>query len=231
MATDFSYDQRPKARKTLVPPATAVSMARALVAEMDQTWTRGPAYNAENNRVQTYTRFLYGEKWFARLSVHDEPWEWFDYGLLRDHTENECDYISSLESFTEFYPTDDLGWRGVHLIFKFIFPLSRRDIAEYILAVQPDPAVREFFVLSVPADEPVTPGHVKGQYSSIERVVQLDNGQIQWTMATVGGGGGPIPKPIQDIFFPRIIANNVPSFLSWARRRLTAEQIASRAYR
>lgn len=112
MATDFVYDLKAKSLSSLVPPATAISLARSIVADLDGTWTKCSKYNkAQGISVQTYSRHLYGEKWSARKSVHDVPWEWFMSGLCEDHTKNELEYIHDFNSYKEV-DGGESGWKG-----------------------------------------------------------------------------------------------------------------------
>ncbi|KAK9381518.1 uncharacterized protein V2V93DRAFT_367166 [Kockiozyma suomiensis] len=223
MATDFVYDLKAKSLSSLVPPATAISLARSIVADLDGTWTKCSKYNkAQGISVQTYSRHLYGEKWSARKSVHDVPWEWFMSGLCEDHTKNELEYIHDFNSYKEV-DGGESGWKGVISHYKMGGILSDRETPVWLFAKQPDLNVREFFVISTPAEFESTPGRVKAAFSAIEHVQELPDGKIQWVMALVSDGGGLVPKWIQDIALPKIISNDVPSFLAWAKNKYATE--------
>lgn len=63
--------------------------------------------------------------------------------------------------------------------------LSDRETPVWLFAKQPDLNVREFFVISTPAEFESTPGRVKAAFSAIEHVQELPDGKIQWVMALV----------------------------------------------
>ncbi|KAK9451011.1 uncharacterized protein V1518DRAFT_412320 [Limtongia smithiae] len=229
MSADFVFDLRGKSESALAPPATAIALARAIVSDLDDTWRKGKLFTpAPGIEVQTYARTLYSEKWFARRSIHrDVPYDWFKAGLCDNHCDNEVEYIETFESFTEFKPLSADGpaglWRGILPIYKMPFPLKKRELPTWVLATQPDPHVNEFFVISVPAKQPAKPEYVQGGYSSVEFVSELPDGSVQWTVALVSDGGGSIPKWIQDFSVPAIIAEDVPSFINWAKKKYVAE--------
>ncbi|KAK9351913.1 hypothetical protein V1505DRAFT_393146 [Lipomyces doorenjongii] len=216
---DFTFDLRPKPLTALIPPPAAVSLARSLITEVANTWKKGSAYP---HGVQVYSRKLLGEKWIARISTHNEPWDWFKAGICENHTENEAEYIDTLDSFTEI-DAGESGWRGVHTRYKLSFPLSIREIPEWVLAIQPDSDFKEFFVISVPADVSVSKNSVKARYASIEYVHELPDGKVEWTMAFTSDGGGFIPRVIQDLALPSTTAHDVPNFLTWAKKKYAAE--------
>ncbi|KAK9239753.1 hypothetical protein V1525DRAFT_338711 [Lipomyces kononenkoae] len=217
---DFAFDLKPKPRTALIPPPAAVSLARSLITELANTWHKGSSYPLG---VQAYSRKLLGEKWFARISIHDEPWDWFKAGICDNHSQNEVDYIDTFESYSEIDPGES-GWKGIHARYRLGFPLSIREMPEWILAIQPDPDVKEFFVISVPADVPVSKNTVRGRYASIEYLQELPDGKMKWTMAFTSDGGGFIPRFIQNLALPSTIAKDVPKFLTWAKKKYAAEQ-------
>ncbi|KAK9450519.1 uncharacterized protein V1518DRAFT_392253 [Limtongia smithiae] len=216
----FAYDLVPKSEDALVSPEVAVALARGIISGIQSSWKaeRGSKYD-----VNTYSNVLTGEKWFARVSVHDDvPWSWFKDGLCNDHTANEAEYIKEIISFSTFDVPVKLGWKGVKPVMRFPFPFSLRELPEYVLSIQPDSEVKEFFVISVPAKQPTTPGRPICRYSSIEYVHELPDGKIEWTMAAVGHPGGFVPKWLQDMNMARMICEDVPSFINWARKRYLA---------
>ncbi|KAK9464946.1 hypothetical protein V1512DRAFT_267251 [Lipomyces arxii] len=221
MAHEFVFDMKPKARDALVRPEAAVDLARSLVSEVARTWKRESAYPYYSG-VQTYSRKLLGEKWVARISIHELPWDWFKAGICDDHTENELEYIDQFETYTEI-DAGESGWKGIVAKYALSFPLSVRELPEWVLAVQPDPEIREFFVISVPAKCPISKGAVLGRYTSVEQVRELRDGRIEWTMAFTSDGGGTIPRWIQNLVLPSTTAKDVPSFIEWAKRKYAIE--------
>ncbi|KAK9480439.1 hypothetical protein V1514DRAFT_169958 [Lipomyces japonicus] len=222
MAHDVAFNLTPKPINTLVPRATAISLARSIVTDLSKHWKRGKTYTIKQIVITTFARTLYGEKWFSRVSVHEEPYEWFKQGICDDHTENELDYIPLFRGFTEI-DAGDSGWRGINARYAFPGPLSVREMPEWVLAVEPDPTIREFFVISVPADYPISKNSVKGRYTSIEYVRELPDGKVEWTMAQTSDAGGWIPKWILNMNIEGTISEDVPHFIDWAKHRFARQ--------
>lgn len=56
---------------------------------------------------------------------------------------------------------------------------------------------------------------VKGRYVSVERLLELEDGMVEWRMATSSTPGGSIPSFISEGSLPGQIASDVPHFLKW----------------
>ena len=48
---------------------------------------------------------------------------------------------------------------------------------------------------------------VKGRYASVERILELDNGKVEWRMATSSTPGGNIPQFVADSSMASTISN------------------------
>ncbi|EOO02099.1 hypothetical protein UCRPA7_2411 [Phaeoacremonium minimum UCRPA7] len=105
-------------------------------------------------------------------------------------------------------------------------PLNNRvfTVLQFTCAALPEDEKKEFLVVSVPiADWKTAPqaeiakekGVVLGAYVSIERVRKMDDGNIEWIMATASDAKGVLPGWIQNMSVPGQIAKDVPMFFSW----------------
>lgn len=59
----------------------------------------------------------------------------------------------------------------------------------------------------------------RGQYVSIERVKEQDDGNIMWEMATASDAGGWLPMAIQKMGVPGAVVKDVGFFMKWAADR------------
>ncbi|KAN0077231.1 Protein of unknown function (DUF3074) domain containing protein [Tylopilus felleus] len=55
----------------------------------------------------------------------------------------------------------------------------------------------------------------KGRYVSVERLLELEDGKVEWRMATSSTPGGIIPSFVSESSMPGQIAADVPHFLKW----------------
>ena len=103
------------------------------------------------------------------------------------------------------------------------FPASNRDFAFAILTA-PVPASnrRAFLVISIPYSLPSETGYTRGKYVSVERVAELPDGKVEWTMAVSSDPGGLVPKFISEMSMPSKISEDVPSFVKWAKQEYAA---------
>lgn len=56
---------------------------------------------------------------------------------------------------------------------------------------------------------------VKGRYVSVERLQELENGNVEWRMATSSTPGGNIPSFIAESTMDSAISQDVTHFLHW----------------
>lgn len=82
----------------------------------------------------------------------------------------------------------------------------------------------EFLVVSVPVPDFNTAeasllakekGAQIARYVSVERIRKLDDGKIEWLMATASDAGGMLPAWIQNMAMPGVVWKDVPLFLGW----------------
>ncbi|KAK9467759.1 hypothetical protein V1512DRAFT_118099 [Lipomyces arxii] len=220
--TEFVFNKASKPLTSLPTPETAIQLARKVIKDIPGSWKKGTIFDY-NGGVTTYSTRMFGEKFFARISSHEQPFEWFKAGLLEEHTKHEMMYIKELESYVEV-DTGDSPWQGVIAHYRYPPPLSDREIPEWILSIQPDPEVNEFFIISVPADTPISPSCTRGCYASVEHLIEHPDGKTRWTMAVAGEGGGIIPIWIQNMALPSAIARDVPSYIDWSKKKFKSSK-------
>ncbi|GAA6019483.1 hypothetical protein JCM10207_001404 [Rhodosporidiobolus poonsookiae] len=78
---------------------------------------------------------------------------------------------------------------------------------------------REFLVFSLPVETPAAPKeekkYVRGTQATIERVREVDGGDIEWSCASLSTPGGSIPVKLSESKMSQTIADAVPSVLAW----------------
>ena len=47
---------------------------------------------------------------------------------------------------------------------------------------------------------------VKGSYASVERILELSDGGVEWRMATSSSAGGLVPQFVNDIVLPEVVS-------------------------
>lgn len=94
-------------------------------------------------------------------------------------------------------------------------------MAVWVLAVQPDPQVKQFFVISLPSAHTVSTHLTRAVYCAIEVVTfKEEEGHVEWLMAQTSDARGSIPRWIQDKSVTASVAADVPSFIGWASQQI-----------
>ncbi|GAA5936631.1 hypothetical protein JCM3775_000151 [Rhodotorula graminis] len=78
---------------------------------------------------------------------------------------------------------------------------------------------REFLVFSLPITTPTEPKegkkYVRGTQATVERVRELEGGEIEWTCASLSTPGGSIPVRLSESKMSQSLADAVPTILTW----------------
>ncbi|BGP14539.1 hypothetical protein JCM10213_001887 [Rhodosporidiobolus nylandii] len=77
---------------------------------------------------------------------------------------------------------------------------------------------RQFLVFSLPIDPgeiPEEKKYVRGTTATVERIRELDGGEIEWTCASLSTPGGSIPVKLSESKMAQSLADAVPSILTW----------------
>lgn len=227
----------PLTPNSIPPRETLLAAAEALLSSAD-TWKKGKVFGA----VQSLTRPKHkddpaGPPFHARLSTHapeECTFEEFWDGLGIGRAQNETEYISEIKeaSLVQQLNAHDAVYS---MLYVFPPPLQPR-VFTVLQAVFRLEGKDEFVVVQLPVDVSGSEdalkgkdhafrtdhGHphvVRGRYASVERLRKLDDGRVEWLMATSSAAGGNIPQFVQDMSIPGQIAHDVPKFLAWIKTR------------
>jgi hypothetical protein len=198
-----------------IPHSESVSkQALDFAQSAKSSWTNGKQYTKNNSIIQTYKTSLNDDYWVARCSEHsDVPFDVFKKGILENHTENESKYIHMVESYTKL-ECNVPNWQSFAVRYKFPTPLTDREMAIWIFAEQIDDQI---VVVSLPSYVHKDKKLVKGVYCSIEVVTKLEQG-VEWFMATTSDAGGILPRWVQNMSVMGAIVEDVPQFITWAKK-------------
>jgi len=216
------------------PSSQELLVAARELIESTTSWTQQKVYNG----VRTYTtKSASGPAWFCRVSEHssedatfDELWQ----GLGVNHSLNEKEYIPDLASvvlITTIEPGISEVWSLHYNLGVFV---SNRTFTEVVVThlEEASPGMpKTGWVISIPFDtsekeefQILEPKGVRGKYASVERLLQLDDGRVEWRMAVCSTAGGLIPHFIGDLAIPGQIAKDVPYVLAWLKKRREQSQ-------
>jgi hypothetical protein len=182
------------------------------------------------------------ELWALRRSTHEPKkekgtadWDEFVRCFKEKHAEAERAFTPGVVSFKRLQEWDCSGieiqlegetwvdWtlRREESVHDLPGPLSKRVFP----VLQATAAVRgrkEFIVIQIAirADDDATDvavhdGPVRAAYSSIERVRELEDGNLEWIMGTVSDAKGLVPMWAQKLGLSGAIAKDVGMFMRW----------------
>ncbi|KAI0136540.1 hypothetical protein BJ170DRAFT_602113 [Xylariales sp. AK1849] len=207
------------------------------------------------SRAGITDRKLEGETWMCRRSVHaDAPetgtasWAEFEKCFRDEHAEAEDAFTPNVLATHEALAWDCGGVEAVeggetwarfalkveemrHRIGK---PLKDRTfpVLQMVAAAK---GKHEFLVASIPVPDFGTAEQSKlarekgaqvGVYVSVERVRKLEDGKIEWLMATASDAGGVLPMWVQNMAMPGVVWKDVPLFLGWLAKERTRKDVA-----
>ncbi|KAH7926625.1 hypothetical protein BV22DRAFT_1032623 [Leucogyrophana mollusca] len=205
---------------------TIISLAKE-VLESSKSWKKGKAF--AKGGVQTYSRAKGpgdGAPWHCRVSKHtkdDATFDEFWSKLAVNKAENEKEFIAAIKKVAEvkrISPTQSI-WT---LYYTFPPPVSPRVFTVLQTTYLDESVPRTGIIASIPIDLS-GPGDeelakleekgTKGRYVSVERLVELEDGSVEWRMATSSTPGGSIPTFVAEGSMPGQISADVPHFLKW----------------
>ncbi|TBU65556.1 hypothetical protein BD310DRAFT_836448 [Dichomitus squalens] len=227
MSTSEFYLSITPLKLSEIPSEDVIIKAGREVLNDTANWKHGKSFH--KNTVKTLSRKKGpkdGAAWHARVSEHDKDevtFEEFWDKLGKDKANNEMQYIPEIEKvqLIKQISQNQSVWT---LFYKFPPPVSPRvfTVVQTIWFSETSP--RTGIVVSVPVDvsgdpeaEKLEEKGVKGRYASVERILELDNGKVEWRMATSSTPGGNIPVFIAESSIPGSIANDVKHFLGWLK--------------
>ncbi|KAI0647321.1 hypothetical protein C8Q79DRAFT_620280 [Trametes meyenii] len=208
-----------------IPPEDEIIKAGKQLLETTPSWKQGKAY--QHNTVKTFHRAKGpkdGTAWFGRVSEHtkeDATFDEFWSRLGENKAENEKEYIPEIKKVTlvkQISPTQSV-WT---LYYTFPPPVSPRVFTVVQTTWLSPDAPRTGIIVSIPVDLSDNTEYaakeekgVKGRYVSVERLQELESGQVEWRMATSSTPGGKIPQFVADSSMASTISRDVAHFLEW----------------
>ncbi|KAJ7775032.1 hypothetical protein B0H16DRAFT_1660068 [Mycena metata] len=205
-------------------PSDEEAMAAAdTLFESSKTWKEGKTIKG----VKTYSRAKGpddGAPWHCRVSVHkpeeatfEQLWE----KLGKDKALNEKEFIPDINKVAKVKQISDTQtiWT---LYYTFTPPVSPRVFTVLQITRLDESSPRSGTIVSIPVDLTDDQDLVKfeekgvrGRYVSIERLLELEDGSIEWRMATSSTPGGSIPTYFVERSMAGKIAEDVPHFMKW----------------
>ncbi|KAF5373727.1 hypothetical protein D9758_000720 [Tetrapyrgos nigripes] len=224
--TEFKLTISPPLKPAGIPSEDAIIQAGKKLLEETQSWKKGKTYQKV---VKTSSRAKGpgdGAPWHCRMSVHKPEEATFDQmwdKLGKNKPLNEKEFIPDIDKVTkvkEISPTAMI-WT---LHYKFPPPVSPRVFTVLQVTRLSEEAPRTGIIVSIPIDlsspedadlANLEEKGVKGRYVSVERIVKLEDGSIEWQMATSSTPGGDIPSVIVEWTMASKISEDVPHFMNW----------------
>ncbi|KAJ7510038.1 hypothetical protein B0H11DRAFT_1845840 [Mycena galericulata] len=201
----------------------AMAAADALL-ESTSSWKEGKTYHKQ---VKTYSREKApedGAPWHCRVSVHKPEEATFERlwsKLGTDKAINEREFIPDIKKVAkvkEISATQNI-WT---LYYTFSPPISPRVFTVVQITRLNESSPRSGTIVSIPVDltedqelAKLEEKGVKGRYVSVERILELEDGNIEWRMATSSTPGGSIPTYFVEKSMAGKIAEDVPHFMKW----------------
>ncbi|KAJ6597053.1 hypothetical protein DFH09DRAFT_1357127 [Mycena vulgaris] len=200
----------------------AMAAADALF-ESTYSWKEGKTYK----QVKTYSHPKGpndGAAWHCRVSIHKPEEATFEQlwsKLGTNKAVNEKEFIPDIDKVTkvkEISATQNI-WT---IYYAFSPPVSPRVFTVVQITRLNESSPRSGTIVSIPIDltedealAKLEEKGVKGRYVSVERILELDDGTIEWRMATSSTPGGSIPTFIVERSMAGKIAEDVPHFMKW----------------
>lgn len=206
------------------PESTIISLGNELLATTD-SWRKGKTF-AKGKVLTLHRPPGYGDEssWYCRVSRHDKEDATFDEFWSKlgvNKAENEKQFVSAIKQVAEvkrISATQSI-WT---LYYTYPPPVSPRVFTVLQTTYLNSAAPRSGLIISIPIDlsedeelAKIERKGVRGRYVAVERLLELDDGKVEWRMATSASPGGMIPSFIAKSSMPGQIAADVTHFLKW----------------
>ncbi|OJT09113.1 hypothetical protein TRAPUB_14440 [Trametes pubescens] len=222
-----------------IPAEDAIIKAGKELLESTSSWKQGKVY--QHNTVKTSSRSKGpkdGAGWYCRVSEHakeDATFEQFWSKLGQNKAENEMQYMPEIKKVTLIKRISDTQsvWT---LFYHFPPPVSPRVFTVVQTTWLSTDSPRTGLIVSLPVDvsdnadfAKLEESGVKGRYVSVERLRELENGKVEWCMATSSTPGGKIPQFVVESSMASTIAKDVAHFLEWLHSQKGKEEAPAEA--
>jgi len=203
---------------------TIIALGKDLL-DSTAAWKKGKTF--AKGKVLTLSRPkgpADGAPWHCRVSEHTKEDATFDefWGKLGvNKAVNEKEFIGPVKKVAQVKRISETQsiWT---LYYTFPPPISPRvfTVLQTVHLVKSSP--KSGIIVSIPIDlsvdeelAKIEEKGTKGRYVSVERLLELEDGQVEWRMATSSLPGGNIPSFVSEHSMPGQIAADVPHFLKW----------------
>jgi len=214
-------------KPTEIPQEDQILEEARKILTSTSSWKQGKTYG--KYKVVTSSRAKVegdGAPWHCRSSTHakedgtfDEMWD----KLANDKAHNEMQYIPEIQKTTHIQKISESA-RIETLYYKFPPPISPRVFTVLQLEHLSTSTPRTGIIVSIPIDLSsdadllkLEEKGVKGRYVAVEQLVELEDGRVEWTMATSSTPGGRIPSFVTEASLPGQIASDVSRFFDWLK--------------
>jgi hypothetical protein len=214
-------------KPTDIPSEESILAAAYAVLDSTSLWKQGKTFCKDT--VKTFSSpkgSQDGAPWHCRVSKHNPEEATFDVmwsKLGKDKAINEKEFIPEIHKVTQvkhISPTQSI-WT---LQYKFSPPISPRVFTVLQVVHLSESFPQTGTVVSIPVDltgdaelAKLEEKGVKGRYVSVERIIELPDGGLEWRMATSSTPGGRIPTFISESAMAGKISDDVPHFMKWVR--------------
>jgi len=223
-ASDFYLSITPVKISEIPPEETIIKLGNELI-ESTSSWKQGKSFQKNTVKTSSHPKGPKdGAPWHCRVSEHaaeDATFDEFWSKLGQNKAENEIQYIPEIKKvklIKQLSPTSSV-WS---LYYNFPPPVSPRVFTVAQITHLEETSPRTGLIVSIPVDlsddaelAKLEEKGVKGRYVSVERLKELDNGKVEWRMATSSTPGGNIPKFIAESSMGSTISRDVTHFLHW----------------
>ncbi|EEB90451.1 hypothetical protein MPER_11340 [Moniliophthora perniciosa FA553] len=201
----FKLTIAPPLKPSDIPPEEVIFAAADELIESTTSWKAGKTYHKVVKTSSRPKQAGDGAPWHCRVSEHEPKDATFDQfwdKLGKNKAENEKQFIRDIQKVTQVkhISTTQEIWT---LYYELTFPLSPRVFTVLQVTRLKETSPRSATIVSIPIDlsadpelEKLEQKGVKGRYVSVERLLELGNGNTEWRMAVSSSPGGLVPDCI-----------------------------------
>ncbi|KAG8940779.1 hypothetical protein FRC04_005048 [Tulasnella sp. 424] len=197
-------------------------------------WTEGKTFN--DGTCRTYCKKISsGPPWHLRVTRHgpeDGTFTDFWNVLGSNHAENELHgpamarYIPELSKATMMQAIEPGVMEVWSLHYALSSPFSPRTFTVLMVTHLEAVSPRQGWIISIPFDPRSDEGllsleerGIRGRFAAVERLRELEDGTVEWRVATTTTIGGFVPDWVTSRAVPKAIAEDVLQFLAWMRQK------------
>ncbi|CAA7270914.1 unnamed protein product [Cyclocybe aegerita] len=215
-------------RPSEIPPEEDIIAEGIKLIESTTTWKAGKSFFKDTVKTcHRPKRPEDGAPWHCRVSEHKPEEIGFDAlwdKLGKNKARNEMQFIHDIKKVTKVKEISSTAtiWTSYYM---FPPPVSPRVFTVVQVTHVSESKPRTGIIVSIPIDisgdeelhalEEKGISVVKARYTAVERIIELENGNVEWRMATSSTPAGLIPTFIAESAVPKKIAADVPQFLKW----------------